>query len=193
MTYQVAVDNDGNRHTGSVRRSDPPDIDDFICGGHSLRINASSVAAVAGYNPYYLRDYLAKFTFDYVYQGRHGAALLRRDAGALRLRLSDDEERTAEILSGDGLGNLKKAFAAAASVAEGGKVLATVGEADTVKKAVETEVARALRAGRIGKADAAFVREAGRGGVDKGFGTANEDSALDGKGEKCGGSPLELL
>lgn len=54
-----------------------------------------------------------------------------------------------------------------------------MGEADTVKKAVETEVARALRAGRIGKVDATFVREAGRGGVDKGFGTANEDPALD--------------
>jgi hypothetical protein len=63
-----------DHHWKLLQNSEPPRWKHFQYQEHSLCINASSIAACAGFHPY---RSLVKLLMEHIYQGSSGQALLR--------------------------------------------------------------------------------------------------------------------
>lgn len=159
------------RESRKRRRSDE-EIRSFASLNHSLRIPVSSVAAMAGFHPY--KD-LVQLMISMVYQGSRGQELMARDAAALGLSLTTDEELWARLVDKAG-DETRRAFREVLAVQTGEMPLSSIQQATRVK---EKLVTAAFNSSKLSNAELQLLREASRSLVDTGFGTHHEDDALD--------------
>jgi len=152
-------------------------IETFRRKTDSLRIPASRIAAVAGYNPFAI---LPELFLEFIYQGGHELRL--QDARELRMQLVSADTLLSELAQKAGEATAK-ALESAMQVKDGTKTLANVAVADTLKRKVleEAQKSKALNSEEIKK-----LAEGARRYVDTGFGTHHEDDALNLFEKKCG-------
>ena len=154
---------------------------------HSLRLSASNVAAMAGLNPY---KNLVELAMQLVYQGRLGQALLAQDAAILGLRLVSDDVALMELANKAGAGT-QAALQSALRVKNGSEKLDSIERANQVKATVLQEAQKAVAAGKLSAPELEVLQEGVRSAVDTGYGTSNEDDALDHYQKKVGWEVLE--
>jgi hypothetical protein len=152
---------------------------EFQYQDHSLRINASEIAAVTGFHPY---RSLAKVMMSQVYQGRAGQALKYHDANLLGLEMVSEDQVLLELAKKAGA-ETSNALRSALQVKSGQKKLESVELADRVKKKVLEE---AKKSQKLSKVELKQLEEAARDSVNTGFGNTWEDKALDMYERQCG-------
>lgn len=130
----------------------------------SLRISASKVAALTGYNPFVN---LPQLICDLTYQGRIGQLLLKRDANLLGLQLVSEEEIIQQLASKAG-----------AETLEAVKQLA-LKKPQTREQATEIKKKALQNATNLSKEEKDRLKEHVRSQVDTQYGTRHEKSALD--------------
>jgi hypothetical protein len=152
---------------------------EFKYQDHSLRINASDIAAVTGFHPY---RSLAKVLMNHIYQGRAGQQLKEHDAELLGIAMISEDQVLLELAKKAGA-ETSNALQSAMQVKSGNKKLETVEIADKVKKKVLEE---AKKSKKLSKVELKQLEEAARDSVNTGFGNAWEDKALDMYERQCG-------
>lgn len=111
-------------------------LEEYKFKNHSLRLSASQIAAVTGFNPY---SCLPKILLDLVYQGSIGVILLNRDARLLHLELSSEEDSLKHIAEKAGpllIKSLKESF----EVSKGRKEITNIQDARDKKENLVSNV-----------------------------------------------------
>ncbi|EEC48531.1 predicted protein [Phaeodactylum tricornutum CCAP 1055/1] len=146
---------------------------------HSLRVSASNVAAMTGFHPW---KNLPELAMNLVYQGRLGQALLRKDALLLGLQLTTEEQVLRDLAQQSGV-STQKALQSILQVKDGSKKVESVELAAKLKQRVLYE---AVKSGKLNKEQLKTLQEGTRSAVDTGYGTHQEDDALNLYEKQCG-------
>ena len=149
----------------------------FRLRSHSLRLYASRIAALAGFNPFAC---LPDIMMNLVYQG--GRELFEHDASLLGIEIRSDEEILME-LAAKASESTTKALKSALDVKKGKHVLDTVHIADQVKQKVLEE---AKNSKKLNPEEMKVLQEGVRSSVDTGYGTFHEEEALNLYEKQCG-------
>eukprot|EP00978_Attheya_sp_CCMP212_P028088 scaffold96001_cov43-Attheya_sp.AAC.1 len=152
----------------------------FKCRRTGIRLAASRVAALAGFQPFCV---LPKIALDLVYQGWVGRLLLQQDARLLGLVLQSDEEKLLELAAKAGSTSVMQAVRTAVDAGKGDVILPTTDDAAKLK---QHALSQAQKTGRLNKKELNALSEEVRRCVDTGFGTQHEDVALDQYEASCG-------
>mmetsp|Transcript_25387 Transcript_25387/g.45976 ORF Transcript_25387/g.45976 Transcript_25387/m.45976 type:complete len:656 (-) Transcript_25387:76-2043(-) len=152
----------------------------FKCRRTGIRLAASRVAALAGFQPFCV---LPKIALDLVYQGWVGRLLLQQDARLLGLVLQSDEEKLLELAAKAGSTSVMQAVRTAVDAGNGDVTLPTTDDAAKLK---QHALSQAQKTGRLNKKELNALSEEVRRCVDTGFGTQHEDVALDQYEASCG-------
>jgi len=140
---------------------------------HSLRLSASRIAALAGFNPY--AD-LPSLVLDLVYQGSTGQLLLRHDTSLLGMQLVSKDSQLQDLATKAGP-QVNAALREISDIRDGIKAPpATVSVADTIKSRTVT---LARQSKNLTSQELGTLVEGVRSAVDTSFGTHYEDEALD--------------
>lgn len=151
----------------------------FKYSKHSLRLSSSSIAAMAGFNPY---TNLAKLFMDLVYQGYVGQMLLRHDAKLLGMELMSEQQillQLAQKAGKDVLGAVKQFM----DVSKGKVKVKNVQDANVLKKVI---VAKVQKSSNLSIGERNVLQEATRYNINTGFGKDHEKDALDMYEKQCG-------
>ena len=154
-------------------------LSNFKASSHSLRISASSVAALCGLHPY---QNVPQLLFDLVYQSYHGQLLLQNDAKALGLILVDaktHEQETMLSLASSVSKETKELIQQVLEVSEGKRTLHSVDEVQTIQQQIKVQAMEAQQSGKLTQQQVESLVESSRGHVSTGFGTCHEEEALD--------------
>ena len=146
---------------------------------HSLRISASSVAALCGLHPY---QNLPQLLFDLVYQSYYGQLLLQQDAKLLGLTLVDaktHEQETMLSLASSVSNETKELIQQVLEVSEGKRKLQSVEEVQSIQQQIKAQAIVAQQSGKLNQQQVDSLVESSRGCVSTGFGTCHEEEALD--------------
>ena len=165
------------RRTGMMDIHDA--FDKFKRQRDSLRISASSVAALAGFHPY---SNLPKLLMDLVYQGQVGNLLLRHDAKLLKIDMISEEEALKQLSNKAG-SEVKKAFKQAIDVSKGRVSVKSVQDANALKTQIMSKVKQSTT---LSKGEVKVLQDATRYNVNTGFGKDHEEDALDLYEKQCG-------
>lgn len=154
-------------------------FDKFKRRRDSLRLSASSVAALAGFHPY---SNLPKVLMDLVYQGPIGQLLLKHDAKLLNIEMISEEEALRKLVKKAG-SEVKKAFQHAIDVSKGRFSVRSVQDANVLKENIMSKVNESVN---LSKGEVKQLEEATRYNVNTGFGKDHEDDALNLYEKQCG-------
>lgn len=154
-------------------------FDKFKKRRDSLRLSASSVAALAGFHPY---SNLPKLLMDLVYQGQIGHMLLKHDAKLLNIDMISEEEALRQLSNKAG-SEVKKAFKQAIDVSKGRVSVRSVQCATAMKDHIISTVKQSET---LSKGEAKILENAARYNVNTGFGKDHEEDALDLYEKQCG-------
>lgn len=144
----------------------------------NLRISASDVAGMTGYNPW---KSIPELAMRLVYQG--GQDLLQHDALLLGLEIVTEEEQLLSIANKAGK-KTTEALQKALAIREGKVVADTVQDVQQVKNDLIKEAKKAST--KLTVAEQAFLQDRGCMAVNTGFGTTHEDAALNLYEKQCG-------
>ena len=145
----------------------------------SIRLSASSIAAMSGFHPY---SNLPKLLMDLVYQGPVGQLLLQHDAKLLNIEMISEEEALKKIAKKAG-GEVQYAFQVAIDVSKGRVKVKSVQDANGLKSDILSKVKKSKV---LSKGEAKQLAEATRYNVNTGFGKEHEEDALDLYEIQCG-------
>ena len=148
------------------------EIEKFKHQSHSLRIGASNVAALAGYNPY--KD-LPKLILQLVYQSRKGRLLQQQDARLLDISLVDEEEEVKRLASKVSA-EARKAVEKAVDIKNQRETLETIKDAGALKEKI---IKITNDSKTLNKKEKKILIASTEQFVDVGFGTGHEISAID--------------
>ncbi len=154
-------------------------LSNFKNSSHSLRISASSVAALCGLHPF---QNLPQLMFDLVYQSYYGQLLLQKDAHALGLILVDaktHEQQTMLSLASSVSSETKALIQQVLEVSEGKRKLQSVEEVQSIQRQIKVQAMEAQQSGKLTQHQVESLIESSRGHVSTGFGTCHEEEALD--------------
>ena len=154
-------------------------FDKFKRRRDSLRLSASSVAALAGFHPY---SNLPKLLMDLVYQGPIGKLLLKHDAKLLNIEMISEEEALRQLVKKAG-SEVKNAFQHAIDVSKGRVSVRSVQDANVLKENIMSKVNESAN---LSKSEVKQLEEATRYNVNTGFGKDHEDDALNLYEKQCG-------
>lgn len=153
-------------------------FDKFKRRKDSLRLSASSIAAMAGFHPY---SNLARLLMDLVYQGPVGKSLLLHDANLLGIEMISDEQAVKQIATKAGSA-VKNALQQAIDISKGRQKVKSVQDADKIK----ADIVSMVNKSNLSIGEKKKLQEATRSGVNTGFGKEHEDNALDLYEQQCG-------
>ncbi len=170
------------RRSNKRKHNDDDEVNDihqqiktFQNSSHSLRISASSVAALCGLHPY---QNLPQLFFDLIYQSYLGQLLLQNDAALLGLTLVDAQahERQqmlnmASTISQETTNLVQTAI----NISDGKTKIQSVDEIQTIQQQIKLN---AVASGKLSKRQVETLVEASRGKMSTGFGNIHEDDAL---------------
>ena len=154
-------------------------FDKFKRRRDSLRLSASSVAALAGFHPY---SNLPKLLMDLVYQGPLGQLLLKHDAKLLNIEMISEEAALRQLVKKAG-SEVKNAFQHAIDVSKGRASVRSVQDANILKENIMSKVKESAN---LSKGEVKQLEEATRYNVNTGFGKDHEDDALNLYEKQCG-------
>jgi hypothetical protein len=146
---------------------------------HSLKIPVSRIAAIAGFHPYTV---LPELFLDFVYQGSIGNELREFDCKDLGIELVSHDVLLRELALKAGP-RAKKALDDAILVKQGSKQFQDITAANVLKKSIMEE---AKRSKNLTSDEIKRLIEGTRSYIDTGFGTHNEEDALDLFEKQCG-------
>lgn len=150
-------------------------IKTFQNSSHSLRISASSVAALCGLHPY---QNLPQLFFDLIYQSYLGQLLLQNDAALLGLTLVDAQvhERQQMLNMASSISQeTTNLVQTAINISDGKTKVQSVDEIQTIQQQIKMN---AVASGKLSKRQVDTLVEASRGKMSTGFGNIHEDDAL---------------
>eukprot|EP00985_Skeletonema_marinoi_P025194 scaffold18261_cov141-Skeletonema_marinoi.AAC.5 len=152
-------------------------IHTFQHSPHSLRLSASSIAALCGLHPY---QNLPQLFFDLIYQSHLGQSLLQNDASLLGLHLIEDAksyERQQLLAMASSISHeTHNLVQTSLAVSEGTTKLQSVEEVQSIQHQIKTH---AIQSGKLTERQVDSLVDASRQNLSTGFGNAHEEEALD--------------
>jgi hypothetical protein len=152
------------------------DLHTFQHSPHSLRISASSVAALCGLHPY---QNLPQLFFDLVYQSYLGQLLLQTDASLLGLTIVDAQSHEHDqmlSMASTVSRETRQLVQTAINVSNGTAKLQSVEDVQSIQHQIKMN---AIQSGKLTHCQVDTLVEATRGNLSTGFGNAHEEDALD--------------
>ena len=170
----------------AISASVPPNVlnqqlEKFRVSKHSVRLSASNVGALTGFNPY---SNIPDMIFSIVYQSRMGSLLLRRDAQLLGIDLVDEEDAMKALARKSESKEIVKAVEIAVEVKRQKKKIVSTNEATDLKASLTKLINNSKI--KLNGADRKVLLSNSIQCVNTGFGTGHESDAIDLYEKECG-------
>eukprot|EP00986_Skeletonema_menzelii_P009845 scaffold4589_cov79-Skeletonema_menzelii.AAC.19 len=166
-----------HEHDGTTTLTLSHHLRAFQHSPHSLRISASSVAALCGLHPY---QNLPQLFFDLVYQSHLGQLLLQNDTSLLGLQLVEDAktyEREQLLAMASSISHeTKELVQTSLAVSDGTTKLQSVEDVQSIQRQIRTN---AMQSDKLTRKQVESLVDASRQNLATGFGTSHEEDALD--------------
>lgn len=167
----------------AISASEPPNVqlEKFRVSKHSVRLSASNVGALTGFNPY---SNIPDMIFSIVYQSRMGSLLLRRDAQLLGIDLVNEEDAMKALARKSESKEIVKAVEIAVEVKRQKKKIVSTNEATDLKASLTKLINNSKI--KLNGADRKVLLSNSIQCVNTGFGTGHESDAIDLYEKECG-------